>query len=70
MHGSLPLQLFSTSTLTVIFRDDLPAGFSVAPWRLLAAALTLAEIAARTRVDLFEIGFGFCSFIGRSNHVG
>jgi hypothetical protein len=41
IHNSLPLQLFSTSTLAVIFRDVLRAEFSMASWCLLLAALTL-----------------------------
>jgi hypothetical protein len=67
MHDSLPLQLFSTATLAVIFRDDLRAEFSMAPWCLLAATLTLPEITARTRVELLETDLGFCFFIGGSS---
>jgi hypothetical protein len=62
MHDSLPLQLFSTSTLAVIFRDDLRVKFLMAPWCLLAASLIHPEIPTRTRVELLEIGVWFLFF--------
>jgi hypothetical protein len=62
MHDSLTLQLFSTSPLVVIFRDDLRVEFSIAPWCLLATALTLPEITTRTWIELLEIGFWFLFF--------
>jgi hypothetical protein len=61
-YDSLPPQLFSTSTLTVIFRDDLPVESSMGPWCPLPAALTLPEITAQTRVELLEIDFCFLPF--------
>jgi hypothetical protein len=61
MHDFLLLRLFSTYTLAVIFRNDLRAEFSMAPWCLLAAARAHPEITAGPWVQLLEIGF--CSFI-------
>jgi hypothetical protein len=70
MHDSLPLQLSSSSTLAIIFRNDLRAEFSMTPWCPLAAVLTLPEITARTRVALLDIGFGFCFLLAAQVHVG
>jgi hypothetical protein len=70
MHGSFPLQLFSTSTLALIFREDLRAEFSMAPWCVLTAPLTLPEITARTQAELLEIRFGFCFLLGTQVCIG
>jgi hypothetical protein len=55
MYDFLPLQLFSTSTLAVIFRDDLSVGFSMAPRCPLAVVLTISEITARAWVELLSV---------------
>jgi hypothetical protein len=65
MHDSLHLEQFSPRTLTVILRDNLQTEFMLAPWCVLAAALTLSTISTRTRVDLLEIGFWFLYYYSR-----
>jgi hypothetical protein len=71
MHDSLPLELFSPETLTVILRDHLQTEFMLAPWCLLTAALTLSTISTRTPVDLLEIGFWFLYYYwGLRLHFG
>jgi hypothetical protein len=62
MHDSLPLQLFSPFTLSMIFQDHSGPEYVMAPWCLLSAALTILDISTRTRVELLETGFWFLYF--------
>jgi hypothetical protein len=65
MHDSLPLQLFSSSTLATIFERGLRTEIVMARWCLLRAALTLPDISTSTRVDLLEVGFWFLFIYSR-----
>jgi hypothetical protein len=65
MHDSLPVQLFSPMTFSIILPDNMHPEFAMTPWCLLTAALTLPGISTRTRGDLLEAGLWFFYFYWR-----
>jgi hypothetical protein len=71
MHDSLPVQLFSPLTFSIILCENIPPEFAMSPRCLLTAALTLSGISTRTRVDLLEAGFLFLCYyvIGASDQT-
>jgi hypothetical protein len=57
MHDSIPLQLFSPNTLSLILQCGMANQLLMMPWCLLTSSLTLPTLSTRTRADLLEIRF-------------
>jgi hypothetical protein len=57
MHDSLPLELFSLTTLRHILENPIVGETMLAPWCFLVIALTALNLSTTERRDLLEAGF-------------